>query len=37
MLVSVIDQHATVTTELIRGNQAPFINKDGNKAIMGRS
>ena len=37
MFMSVIDKHAPLKTRLIRGNHAPFVDKELSKAIMHRS
>ena len=37
MFIIVVDKHAPVKTRFLRGNQAPFLNKELSKAIMHRS
>ena len=37
MFTTVVDKHAPVKTRFLRGNKAPFVNKELSKAIMHRS
>ena len=37
MFTAVVDKHAPIKIRFLRGNQAPFVNKELSKAIMHRS